>query len=497
MRLHHGFAPVLGLLLAFAGSKVSLAQAPPQGFPPPGAYYGAHTTANEADATGGPPTQNGHPEMAHPGYGNAAAWPHPAMPWPEISPFDHRFQQHTHQRGLWHYDFNNRPRQWYAGIEALVSKIRKPNGDLIGYPLAPEFPQPEEIDQGDLDELPFQQFPAYDVGGVFGKYQNTAGIGGRLGFTNPDDTGMQINAFWLAEADEQFRPDQFGGPVPFLDQEDLGANLGLRPFGGLPLLTPEGAVTVPFDMEYRLESSSEAWGSNVNVFMTPIWKGEAIKVRPTWGVRYLRVNETFRFLGRDSGLVYGEEQPDVPRRFNIDFSPDLTDIAVVTDPYEAKIRSETTSHLAGPELGLRYDLGGREFRIWGQSIFGLLANHERLRLEGSMIGDALDQVFPIPTPLDPAPTQFGKSERHTHVSPIFEQSIFAEMPIFQYVPILRRSTLLENAVFRAGWTFTAVGQVARPYNSITYVGFPATPGIDLDRSTWYVHNWSFAIDWTF
>ena len=96
--------------------------------------------------------------------------------------------------------------------------------------------------------------------------------------------------------------------------------------------------------------------------------------------------------------------------------------------------------------------------------------------------------------------RFSDSERHSHVSEIIEQSLFAEAPLFAHIPILRRSTILSEARFRFGYTVLFVGHVARPFGSIYWAGNPSQglyPSIDTKRTSFWTENYSFSINWTY
>ncbi|HBL43048.1 MAG TPA: hypothetical protein DDZ90_06595, partial [Planctomycetaceae bacterium] len=98
------------------------------------------------------------------------------------------------------------------------------------------------------------------------------------------------------------------------------------------------------------------------------------------------------------------------------------------------------------------------------------------------------------------PNQFSDYQTHTHVSPLFEQSIFAEMNLFDKVPVLKRMKLLEEAKLKVGYTYIVAGEVTRPYESILWTGMPTRglfPSIDVKREKWSVGTWSVGLDWNY
>ncbi len=83
---------------------------------------------------------------------------------------------------------------------------------------------------------------------------------------------------------------------------------------------------------------------------------------------------------------------------------------------------------------------------------------------------------------------------------MFEQTIQAEAPLFQYVPVLNRFSAFEKARFRAGYSILAIGQVADTAGSVVWQGNPAAglfPKIKGDRNTYITNNWSFGVSWQY
>lgn len=196
---------------------------------------------------------------------------------------------------------------------------------------------------------------------------------------------------------------------------------------------------------------------------------------------------------------------------------------------------DTLSHLVGPEFGLSYDLGGDKFRLSGETKFGLMVNNERIELRGDNIGsitrsafEGVEVVLPgeetedgggggegeeeddtfiendpgllPPTAENPHPNAFADRESHTHFSPLFEQSIFADINIFGYVPVLKDIHILEEAKFRFGYTFIWANEIVTTNQSVVWDGKPTAglfPHIKLKRETWWTSNYSFGVSWDF
>jgi hypothetical protein len=167
-------------------------------------------------------------------------------------------------------------------------------------------------------------------------------------------------------------------------------------------------------------------------------------------------------------------------------------------------QSSTTSNLVGPTLGLRYDLGGDNFKIWGQSKVAVAANAEKMIVAGSNVGSFIQ---PIPLPLinpnlGPGPNLGGPpppSVRHqysnTHISPIFDTSINVDFPGFAWIPYVNQWAVFKQATMRIGWNYVYVGDVARPANIINYNLLNPTVN---PTHTWFEYSAvNFAVNWKF
>jgi|GEM_PF-535737 len=184
--------------------------------------------------------------------------------------------------------------------------------------------------------------------------------------------------------------------------------------------------------------------------------------------------------------------------------------------YQAFVESKMTTHLTGPEIGLNYNLGGDTFRIRGLTKVGLMANFEKIKLSGNNIGDAnnigdmidpdelddpllsgvVDSPLVTPTAANPDPNAFASTFHTTHISPMLEQKVSAEFPLFRYIPMMKRKAIMQNATFTAGWSVIWIGEVARPTQSIVWKANPRAglfPSIKIDRADWWTMNWSFGL----
>ena len=169
--------------------------------------------------------------------------------------------------------------------------------------------------------------------------------------------------------------------------------------------------------------------------------------------------------------------------------------------------------MGGPEIGFEYSVGERgSLSLNGSTRVGVLFNNERATLAGDNIGDTLrtDLVDGLSeltdmfdtTTADGQLTQnaFADSMSTTHVSPMFEQSFRAEVPLFERIPVLRDMPQLEHATFRAGWTFTWIGEVADPGQQITWLSRPRDgvfPTLKVSRNDFFQHTLDLGIHWEF
>jgi len=355
-----------------------------------------------------------------------------------------------------------------------------------------------------------------NIGGAGSQFGQTGGGGGGGG----DDDASTAQDFILQNN--------------LLNLRGIGLDDGSRDGAGNVI-----GVSSPYDLEFRLTAKSRTYGASITWIMAPRYRTKKFMLRPTVGVRYMRIQESMSFYGQDSGLTY-DNLEDLDEGFNGDVKlhspPNLidddgdgiTDNAALVEesgggggggggggeefrfviyndpsmyPLTSTLNNMSRSDLIGPEVGLRYDIGGDKFKLWGQTKLAVAANTERLRLNGNNIGMVTRQNnFNMATPGDPQPNRFSDRDRHSHVSEIIEQSFFAEAPLFARIPILRRSSILSEANFRFGYTFLFVGHVARPFGSIYWAGNPSEglfPTVNTKRTSFWTENYSFSINWTY
>lgn len=478
--------------------------------------------------------------------------PQDFQPWPQVSPYhpaNVQQEQTYNQGGLWFKDMVFRRRKWTFSVEALAMQYRDAGNAFIGSPISAfvdwdlylQLGQNQDPDLGpfvDVNVTPIgnvpgffllnnltypypslaatdgtitanvslDNFPVWGANKIDGLNMN-GGLQLRLASMNEDHTGVMINGWWGSQVTSNFTKgrDNINGFAITQEMLDLFDNVFVSPtYGNIPLQNGEPLTgllnwgtgsTAKYDVLYDLRFTTEAAGTNISFYNQPLYRTSAAMLRPMYGLRYLYLHENMKFHGIDSGLNYDIDE---------DSNRPAGAPTVVYDLYHASLNSDVESHIAGPEVGLRFDLGHSNggFKVWGESIFGLAANNENIRIHGDNIGDPLTDVringAVIPRMLDPLNvSEFDNRKTVTHVSPTMQHSIFADMDIFGAIPLLRDVDLLEESTFRLGYTFIWVGAVARPADTINWQGFPLYPDIRSNRQSWYAHQLNMSLDMHF
>ncbi|MFN9720613.1 MAG: hypothetical protein ACK58L_18090, partial [Planctomycetota bacterium] len=323
----------------------------------------------------------------------------------------------------------------------------------------------------------------------------------------------------------------------------------LMNLNGLPLLHGTNApldpgefngTTVPYDLQFILKHSIETIGGSADWAFNPAYESGRFTVRPIFGGRYLRLNETLQFYGEGTTLAWGTADGDAPINVKVPTPADLIDqdgdfivdninegaggntgannseFTPTVGPTDLIVQSyllnNVKSSLSGPQVGLQYDLGDRDgLQITGASRFGLMFNQERIRLRGDNIVDFMGREQ-VPDPVtgqnvalrgfdtDGTLNEFTDSSSSTHLSPLFEQGITAQIPLFRRVPVLKDMWQFEDANLTLGASFLWVGQVADPNQSILFQSSPVDnvfPSITPDRMSFYQTNFNVGVNWSY
>ncbi len=205
---------------------------------------------------------------------------------------------------------------------------------------------------------------------------------------------------------------------------------------GIPLLHGTGDIrstgeqngtTVPYDLQFIMQHSIQTIGGGADWAFNPMYESGRFTLRPVFGGRYLKLDETFRFYGEGTILAWGDADADAPVNVKVPTAADgidqdgdfiidnideqnggnqgagtnttfaapigFTDLIV-----ESFILSKVESQLAGPQFGFQYDLGDRDgLQLSGNTRIGLMVNRERIRLAGDNIFDFMGrEVVPDP-----------------------------------------------------------------------------------------------------
>ena len=293
--------------------------------------------------------------------------------------------------------------------------------------------------------------------------------------------------------------------------------------------------TAPYDLQFTLRQSMNTGGANAAWAFSPVYDDDGIKVRPIVGGRYFRIDETFRFDGASTLLAYdrgdGGDSPANSKIFPPDTGivEDTTGSATTTGTYTAVypnatsnivysyINSQVVSNLSGPELGFHYELGRTKgIQVTGSTRVAAMFNNEKLQLRGDNIGNFMGTALAAADPVTGATVStnmfntdttqgaslnaFRDTASSTHLSPLFEQSLNAQIPIFGRVPVLRDMWQLEDAKLSLGWTFLLIGEVAEPNDSIVYDSSPVTGDFlhySIERNTFYQNTFNVGVNWSY
>ncbi|MEO2034008.1 MAG: hypothetical protein ABGZ35_18190 [Planctomycetaceae bacterium] len=294
---------------------------------------------------------------------------------------------------------------------------------------------------------------------------------------------------------------------------------------------PIAGVYQRFDIDFAIGHSVQTYGAGAHFETDTLFEHSGIRFRGLVGGRGMRINEGFHFRGTDSGLVYTvSDSPDQVDRIDNDgdFVVDDIEEGGTGDDYidynpsdelliRAFVDNTVKSDLGGGEIGFAYDIGDNVgFSLAGSTRVGALYNEERIRLAGDNIGHfsplgvtgdlgvdlatgdiILDDLFDTTTSNGPTQNAFGSNTGSSHLSPMFEQSLTANIPLFGSVPVLKNMRLLEHANLQLGWTFLWIGEVADPGNSTIWESNPRAglfPSISVQRRSYYQNTFRLGVN---
>lgn len=366
----------------------------------------------------------------------------------------------------------------------------------------------------------------------------------RAGYFDNDGTGLGAEFWYGFQGGDirQYGQDKING-IPITQDIIAGVDAdglfpseitnptgGFIPFtkvGALALNDPSGVInemviglvgngftgtTQKYDLLYRVEDHISGGGADVKFFLGHVYKRPHAQIKSFTALKYIVIDESFQFRGLDSGFHYVVDIESDDDQAPI-FRPEDGELIGPLYPlFESTLRSDVTTHLAGPEIGLRGDLGQSDgFKLWWTGAVGLLVNHEKADLRGQNIGNAhfFNANFGDPTTPDddqgfgtifgPAfdmfanDTRFHDTDTHTHISPSFQIGINAEIGLFDVLPGTRRLSFFDDAKLNLGYNTQLIGQVARAADSVRWEGFPGFPSVDIDYDTFQIHQLSIGL----
>jgi hypothetical protein len=346
--------------------------------------------------------------------------------------------------------------------------------------------------------------------------------------------GLPVGAslVFFDEADEQMFGVR-GSTFDILDRtliSEINLPLQTGEADQIAINNPIAGVYQRFDLEFAIAHSVQTYGGGAHFETDTLFVHNGIHFRGLVGGRGLRINEGFHFRGIDSGLEYTmATTPDVVDHLDNDSDFVVDDFEegggggdyVGFNPSEELIirsfvDNTVKSSLGGGEIGVAYDLGSTAgFSISGSTRVGALLNEERVRLAGDNIGlftpdidetididldtgdTILDDLFDTTTSNGPTQNAFASTAGSSHLSPMFEQNLTANIPLFGHVPVLREMRLLQNANLQVGWTFLWIGEVADPGNSIVWESNPRAglfPSINVNRREFYQNTFRLGVN---
>ncbi len=341
---------------------------------------------------------------------------------------------------------------------------------------------------GQIQHIPEKDFNTPLSTQDFGYNNSRPAMRGRFGAINPDDSGWEAVGFWVPGSEQNASstqgslnrtPDEFAsnGEGPFdIFLFDFSADPPELIFVAASEFPDFGRL--PFDEGVVMTFNSQSWGGELNFYTTPAqYKDGLSNFHASYGVRYLGISEQFGYQGSDSGYSEIVIDPD-GRLYQI-------------SPYTTSISSKMTSNLVGPQLGLKWALGGDNLKLITEVKGSIAANFEsnELRYTGYGLKETRQSLLQNVDPRN------GRDE-DTDVSyaPIFEVSFMAELGVMQNLPLFKRLPGFNNSKFRIGYNYTQAWRIRRPTQAVSY--YAPEPRLNDSRDSWHVGGLVAGFTWT-
>ncbi|WP_339907784.1 hypothetical protein [Symmachiella dynata] len=488
MRMQHWSKWVMALLVNAACVATAHAQDYPVDVTDQSGVYQPQAGTGTVEATQmGTPMDAGQFTGYSSGYGSD-----PVQPWPEVSPFDNSFDQTYYDEGMWYRRTNRRQQDFYIGVDFFNAQVKRPHsgndGGFVGAEVSNETSVYDWTAREFLGQI--MHLPDKDINNPvstqeFGYNNSRPAIRGRFGVINPDDSSWEVVGFWVP-GDEQTTFTAQGS----LDRtpDDFASN-GEGPFDifyvdgdGNPVFTLASRFPdfgrLPFDEGVVMKFNSQSWGSELNFYTTPAqYKNGISNFHASFGVRYLGISEQFGYRGSDSGYSEAVVAPD-GRQYQI-------------SPYTTDISSHMTSNMVGPQMGLKWALGGDNLKLITEVKGSIAANFEsnKLRYTGYGLDPTLQSDLKNQDPLN------GRDEdTDVTYAPIFEVSFMAELGVMQNLPVFKRLPGFNSSKFRIGYNYTQAWRIRRPAQAVTY--YAPEPRLNDSRDSWHVGGLVAGFTWT-
>lgn len=490
MRLTYRLALLFGIFASFTMGKTASAQDGPPFYAP--GY--AQPTMNAA--------YGNNPQVLAPP-GQAANY----QPYPGLDLFRFSRQETYNSQGLWFQNFLNRNRTYKGSIEHMIVAFGQPGDALIGSPQGRRLPDLlADTTEDTLNETANEQvltayFPALTMD-VFGEDANTQGIRLRWGWENEDGTELEFNGWYAGEGQHNlFINNGLAGlelidPDAANDLRDEFEIVGVSAISvfnpGIPVVDGLGGENdrLVFDEFFALSFETTAHGAGATFVNRPLIRRDGISLKPIWGIRYLHINETLFFAGSDSGadFVFG-----IPSD-RLGLPEDNTTVPLL-GVRDSTLESSARSFIGGPEIGIRLDLGDNDLKVKFHAVSGLGANYHRLELQGDDFGNQLLSDGTFADVFNDTP--FSDEETQTTVSPFAEVGVNAEIRIIQYIPLLNKVDLLDDALLTLSGNYLVAGLVAKPQESVVYQSLPLTPVLNVERGTWEMFSFNWGLTFVY
>lgn len=362
---------------------------------------------------------------------------------------------------------------WSLTAEAIFANFDDSN-QLIGSPSAPQSIGP--FSAATLGAINGDQVGATTlVPQLIGEGSSSdLGLGWRaaLDYRNQADGGFQFEGMMVTNGDQSWQRGVGG--------MNAGANLAtVRVGAALPLSVPAPAAgyAIPYDQFFKVELDTSVDSISAMFAPTGFYSG-AIRIQPTWGFRYLRVDQGLNFSGAGSGLAWTP---------NADGTRDTSAAAtVVTAPYQSLLNSASETNLFGPVIGVNATTTGRLVRLNSVLRAGVMLADEDVSVAGRGFGRLTDVGF---DPLAP----FSNSRSRTNGTFLLESQLGVDIQIFQLLKKMHGREFGSSLVLRLGWSILYLDQIAKVEDAVRWDGFPSAPTVRRQSSSFVMDSFNVGL----